>query len=111
MSDELDLDALAETVANRRTLSWEDAEQLIALARRTEIAESRLRSVYPNLVTERDAALARCADLEAALTEARDQLLDWAGDRLPVPLPLLQTAQRIDRTLARSVPVPQEPKS
>ena len=86
MSDELDLDALEANVRGRRywnhhhvELRCNDAEQLIALARRTDACKHIVvtdegtgycdlaEATIEQLMAARDAALARCAKLTMAL--------------------------------------------
>ena len=121
MSDDLDLDALEGS--GRQALANKDMALLvnpqvfldvIALARRTQEANAlaresdatieKLKTTVWRLMAERDAALARVADLERTLAWALDCFTE--DDRRYQPW--------IDASAllsARSVPVPQEPKS
>ena len=105
MTEPLDLDALEAAVAKQRrlpgqpragstfpatatlTLSCDAAEQLIALARRTQDAESEVENLQITVEedaiylrqreAERDAALARCVELEAVLRQVTEELASW----------------------------------
>ena len=90
------------------------AEQLIALARRTEAAESEILapsgSLYRAVIAERDAALARCAEFETVALQLFTALFNDDGTGRSEECRKEQHEARCAYlVLARSVPVPQEP--
>ena len=111
-----DAQSEGEEYAEAIVLLRNSAEQLIALARRTQHAEARSDSAWADMrravaagpEAERDTALARCAELEVALSAAREELSKWGwgdmhyGNDAPQERRVVVALEAIDRSLARS---------